>query len=30
MLDDLLPRFRAGDRLALARLLTLVGRGEHG
>jgi LAO/AO transport system ATPase len=29
MLDDLLARFRNGDRLALARLLSLVGRGEQ-
>jgi LAO/AO transport system kinase len=29
MLDDLLARFAARDRLALARLLTLVARGEH-
>lgn len=29
MLDDLLTRFYAHDRLALARLLTLVSRGEH-
>jgi LAO/AO transport system ATPase len=29
MLDDLLARMRTGDRLALARLLTLVSRGEQ-
>jgi LAO/AO transport system ATPase len=29
MLDDLLARFRRGDRLALARLVSLVARGEH-
>jgi LAO/AO transport system ATPase len=29
MLEPLLERFRRGDRLALARLLTLVSRGEH-
>ncbi len=29
MLDDLLERFRRRDRNALARLLTLVARGEH-
>jgi LAO/AO transport system ATPase len=29
MLDDLLARFFAHDRLALARVLTLIGRGEH-
>ncbi len=29
MLDDLLARFGKRDRLALARLLTLVARGEH-
>ena len=29
MLDELLPRFAAHDRLALARLLTLVARGEQ-
>jgi LAO/AO transport system ATPase len=29
MLDELVERFRQGDRLALARLLTLVSRGEH-
>lgn len=29
MLQQLLERFRAGDRLALARLLTLVSRGQH-
>ncbi len=29
MLDDLLERFRRGDRLALARLLTLAARGQH-
>jgi LAO/AO transport system ATPase len=29
MLDELLSRFGAHDRLALARLLTLVARGEH-
>ncbi len=29
MLDDLLSRFRKRDRLALARLLTLLARGEH-
>ncbi len=29
MLDDLLVRMRSGDRLALARLLTLVSRGEQ-
>jgi LAO/AO transport system ATPase len=29
MLDDLLARLRAHDRLALARLLTLVARGEQ-
>jgi LAO/AO transport system ATPase len=28
MPDDLLDRFRHGDRLALARLLTLIGRGQ--
>jgi LAO/AO transport system kinase len=28
-LDALLERFRRGDRLALARLLSLVARGEH-
>jgi len=28
-LGPLLPRFRAGDRLALARLLSLVARGEN-
>ncbi len=28
MLDDLLERFRRGDRLALARLLSLAARGE--
>ena len=29
MLDDLLDRFRRGDRRALSRLLSLVARGEH-
>ena len=29
MLDDLLERFRRGDRLALSRLLSLVARGDH-
>lgn len=29
MLDDLIVRFRAGDRLALSRLLTHISRGEH-
>jgi LAO/AO transport system kinase len=29
MLDDLLRRFRTGDRLALSRLTSLVGRGEQ-
>ena len=29
MLDTLLERFRAGDRLALSRLLSLAARGEH-
>lgn len=29
MLPQLLERFRHGDRLALARLVTLVSRGEH-
>src|SRR5207253_8712377 len=29
MLESLLERFRRGDRRALARLLTLVARGEH-
>ena len=29
MPDDLLGRFRRHDRLALARLLSLVARGEH-
>jgi LAO/AO transport system ATPase len=29
MLETLLARFRQGDRLALARLLTLAARGEH-
>jgi LAO/AO transport system ATPase len=29
MLEALLQRFRKGDRLALARLVTLVSRGEH-
>ncbi len=29
MLDELVGRFRDGDRLALARLLTLVARGEQ-
>ncbi len=29
MLDDLLARFFTHDRLALARVLTLIGRGEH-
>ena len=29
MLDDLLERFRRRDRNALARLLSLVARGEH-
>jgi LAO/AO transport system kinase len=29
MLDDLLERFRKGDRLALSRLLSLLGRGER-
>ncbi len=29
MLDDLLERFRRRDRNALARLLTLIARGEH-
>jgi LAO/AO transport system ATPase len=28
-MDDLWPRFQAGDRLALSRLLTLVSRGEE-
>ncbi len=30
MLDELLDRFRRGDRLALSRLLTLAARGEAG
>src|SRR5436190_24255622 len=29
MIDELLQRFRNGDRLALARLLSLAARGEH-
>lgn len=29
MLEPLLTRFRGGDRLALARLITLAARGEH-
>jgi LAO/AO transport system ATPase len=29
MLDTLLQRFRRGDRLALARLVSLVSRGDH-
>ena len=29
MLDELLARFRAGDRLALSRLLTHAAQGEH-
>jgi LAO/AO transport system ATPase len=29
MLDELLPRFRRGDRLALARLITLLSCGEQ-
>jgi LAO/AO transport system ATPase len=30
MLDELLERYRRGDRLALARLLSLLARGEQG
>ena len=29
MLDELLPRFRRGDRLALSRLVSMVSRGER-
>lgn len=29
MLDEIVARYRAGDRLALARLLTLIARGEE-
>jgi LAO/AO transport system ATPase len=29
MLDEVVARYRAGDRLALARLLTLIARGEE-
>lgn len=29
MIDELLQRFLNGDRLALARLLSLAARGEH-